>query len=1094
MNSELIADFKSPRTKCIAFHPSKPIVLTSHHTSEIHAYDLHLLRQIFTFQGHDGPVRSIAFHHTSDIFISGGDDCKIILWSYSKKKVLKIFKGHTDYIRSLDFHPQNPWFLSTSDDQSIKVWNFQSYKLLSTITGHSHYVMCAKFFNNHIISCSLDQTIRVWDYEGLNKRKESNLIGVPNIIVKQIIDAHDRGINSLYVHKTKHIFLSCGDDREVKVWQMGDSVYEKEVYYSHSNNVTGCVFVNEKVVSVGEDGYLCIEGGEKKKSDTRLWCVATDKDERYFAVGYDSGVMIYKTQERKEVYCFDGEAVFYCKEGKIYVNNMKEETVVFKTKKEVTCIKCVKNCTEGVENKDNMLLNNTYSNCVLVQYATRFDVIRNKEIVCSGDGKGMLMQNGIVSLYNHEVCLNDNKLLTCDTPADLFSCDNTSFFIVKKKCVDLFDIQAKKVIFTWNISDIKKIIVGYNSFALIGARKIVINSRSTNTFEIYEELTEVKDGFFEKDCFVYSTVRHIKYIYNGTKGLLRSMEKEVSVLFMKDEYVFYMHRNGIENVRVNVDGMKIIQGVHMNDDKMLLDTVKHSKLLSDSTINYIIQNKKGHLVSDYLDETKTDLLMEIGKLEECYSNIKDKGDFALYESLYARCIANNNLLIAEKCLWKMKDYTRLFYLFLCSNQIVKLETLKEYGKDSFKINLGIILGDDEYVKRILYKKKIIGEMNTFGKIKEKYNIKNKLNKHNQKNEEEAEKQDNSSKTSTDPIKPCVKEVSENKKVQSKTENENDNDESRNMTEEQIPSYKTDNKQSVVSEKPTALQINDSEEEIALKHNTKLNSEHKEKSDTFPPTQTSKSENESFLDAPRLDSLSHSDLSNNSAQVLDNGSKVENAEHGLSPNQKLTDQVEAIHFITVYDKKLVKTELVTEDMDYDSCYEEALNHVTSGKFSNAISIFRNLINTIAFNLVKDDELVPMRTKVGNYLSGILIEKRKKKVKDPQNVLIMSSYFPSLEIEPVHKNLALSNFMVQCYKNGNFSMAKDIAQKITTDQNTEKMVKKVLNSSKEGNAVNIDEGIFCFDTATYENECLKCKFCFVSSKNGAICSCCEIGVLE
>jgi len=52
--------------------------------------------------------------------------------------------------------------------QSIRIWNWQNRTCLSTITGHNHYVMCAKWHPREplIVSASLDQTARIWDYSG----------------------------------------------------------------------------------------------------------------------------------------------------------------------------------------------------------------------------------------------------------------------------------------------------------------------------------------------------------------------------------------------------------------------------------------------------------------------------------------------------------------------------------------------------------------------------------------------------------------------------------------------------------------------------------------------------------------------------------------------------------------------------------------------------------------------------------------------------------------------------------------------------------------------------------------------------------------
>lgn len=87
--------------------------------------------------------------------------------------------------------------------------------------GHNHYVMCAQFHPSEdlVASASLDQTVRIWDISGLRKKNVSpgmgggssstrigasslgasqtaDLFGQPDVIVKHVLEGHDRGILS----------------------------------------------------------------------------------------------------------------------------------------------------------------------------------------------------------------------------------------------------------------------------------------------------------------------------------------------------------------------------------------------------------------------------------------------------------------------------------------------------------------------------------------------------------------------------------------------------------------------------------------------------------------------------------------------------------------------------------------------------------------------------------------------------------------------------------------------------------------------------------------------------------------------------------
>lgn len=77
--------------------------------------------------------------------------------------------------------------------------------------------MCAQFHPSEdlVASASLDQTIRIWDISGLRKKSsapgitnsssnrigssinagQTELFGQPDVIVKHVLEGHDRGFN-----------------------------------------------------------------------------------------------------------------------------------------------------------------------------------------------------------------------------------------------------------------------------------------------------------------------------------------------------------------------------------------------------------------------------------------------------------------------------------------------------------------------------------------------------------------------------------------------------------------------------------------------------------------------------------------------------------------------------------------------------------------------------------------------------------------------------------------------------------------------------------------------------------------------------------
>jgi len=97
------------------------------------------------------------------------------------------------------------------------------------MTGHTNLVMCAQFHPSKelIVSCSLDQTVRLWDYSNLVKKYTSSGSSKPSegsysgteVELKAIMEGHDRGINWCDFHPTQNLILSAADDRKVKLWK-----------------------------------------------------------------------------------------------------------------------------------------------------------------------------------------------------------------------------------------------------------------------------------------------------------------------------------------------------------------------------------------------------------------------------------------------------------------------------------------------------------------------------------------------------------------------------------------------------------------------------------------------------------------------------------------------------------------------------------------------------------------------------------------------------------------------------------------------------------------------------------------------------------
>ena len=246
-----------------------------------------------------------------------------------------------DYIRTVQFHPnaqQFSWILSASDDQTLRLWDFEKRTCLSVLTGHNHYVMSASFHptDDLIVSASLDQTVRVWDTTGLRKKQngegeggydgvgislgpdgssnqsqtalnvQAELFGTNDVVVKYVLEGHDRGVNWAAFHPTLPLIASAADDRQVKLWRMSDTkAWEVDTLRGHANNVSCCLFhpKQDLVVSDSEDRSIRVWDVSKRvgvqtfrREGDRFWILAAHRSQNLLAAGHDSGMIVFKVR------------------------------------------------------------------------------------------------------------------------------------------------------------------------------------------------------------------------------------------------------------------------------------------------------------------------------------------------------------------------------------------------------------------------------------------------------------------------------------------------------------------------------------------------------------------------------------------------------------------------------------------------------------------------------------------------------------------------------------------------------------------------------------------------------------------------------
>jgi len=111
-------------------------------------------------KAHNDWVKSI-YQFNSQILLSGSDDRIIKIWNLNLD-LLGELKSHKNSIRAICKIDDN-FFATGSFDNTIKIWNFNEKKCVSNLVGHAYNVICIIKYDDKLISCSSDKTIKIWE-------------------------------------------------------------------------------------------------------------------------------------------------------------------------------------------------------------------------------------------------------------------------------------------------------------------------------------------------------------------------------------------------------------------------------------------------------------------------------------------------------------------------------------------------------------------------------------------------------------------------------------------------------------------------------------------------------------------------------------------------------------------------------------------------------------------------------------------------------------------------------------------------------------------------------------------------------------------
>lgn len=685
--------------------------------------------------------------------MSGGDDYKIKVWNYKQRKCLFTLQGHLDYVRTTYFHREYPWILSASDDQTIRIWNWQSRQCIAILTGHNHYIMSAQFHPTEdlIVSASMDLTVRVWDITGLKKKHQAHqapmsmeeqlaranqgqadLFGNTDAVVKYVLEGHDRGINWASFHPTLPLIVSCGDDRQIKLWRMSDTkAWEVDTCRGHFNNVSACLFHprHELILSDGEDKTIRVWDMTKRtavqtfrREHDRFWVLTAHPTLNLFAAGHDNGLIVFKLERERPAFALHNNTLFYVRDkhirqrdlvsgndsaivsvrkfGSQYVQpralsyNPAERAVIVTSTSDNGIYELVALPREGSSGE----LRDSAVEGKRGQGSSAIFVARNRLAILDKTAQSIEIRD-----------LNNSLTKTIKTPVqtnEIFYGGTASLLLATPTSIVLFDIQQQKILAELTTPPVKYTVwsVDGNSVALLSKHTITIANKTLTHSSLIHETIRIKSAAWDDSgILIYTTLNHIKYaLPQGDNGIIKTLEQPMYLTRIKGSTVYCLDRTARPRT-IQIDPTEYrfkLALVRKNYDEVL-QIIRNSNLVGQSIIAYL--QKKGypeialHFVQD--PTTRFDLAIECGNLNVALEMAKELDKVDVWNRLGEQALTQGNHSIVELAYQKTKNFDKLSFLYLITGNTKKLGMMQgisvKRGDQMSRFQNSLYLGDIE---------------------------------------------------------------------------------------------------------------------------------------------------------------------------------------------------------------------------------------------------------------------------------------------------------------------------------------------------------------------------------------------------------------
>mmetsp|Transcript_36456 Transcript_36456/g.145737 ORF Transcript_36456/g.145737 Transcript_36456/m.145737 type:complete len:483 (-) Transcript_36456:3136-4584(-) len=162
---------------------------------------------------------------SSNAVESGGETASSVPGNHSSSSCLRTLFGHSGQVLCVDACPGSRVVISGSADKSLRTWDMDTGRRQDALYGHNGWVHCVRLQEHKAVTGSGDKTIKIWDIlPATDKIGYGVGVGGP---CQATFVGHDAGVTCVDFDSS-HV-LSGSMDRTIRRWNLehhNDEVFE----------------------------------------------------------------------------------------------------------------------------------------------------------------------------------------------------------------------------------------------------------------------------------------------------------------------------------------------------------------------------------------------------------------------------------------------------------------------------------------------------------------------------------------------------------------------------------------------------------------------------------------------------------------------------------------------------------------------------------------------------------------------------------------------------------------------------------------------------------------------------------------------------